>query len=146
MQVRQLNKECRGRKENFQSGGVRDGQQDLRARPVHFSACPGAKGCIFPSSAGANHIVAESLGKAYRETLALRGKHTPHSWRSALSTLARDNGFERDVVEITLDHIHDNDVLRACDCGERLQQRIKLMNCWCAQLADAATRRTGPTS
>ncbi len=106
----------------------------------------GTKGYIFPSSAGGKHIVAESLEKIYQETLALRGKRTPHSWRSALSMLARDNGVERDVVEITLDHIHDNDVLRACDCGERLQQRIKLMNCWCAQLADAATRRTGPTS
>jgi tripartite-type tricarboxylate transporter receptor subunit TctC len=31
-------------------------------------------------------------------------------WRSAFSTLARDNGFARDVVELALDHAHDNEV------------------------------------
>jgi integrase len=97
----------------------------------------GGKGYVFPSPAGAEHITRESIEKAYRVTLSHADKHTPHGWRSALSTLARDNGFDREVVELTLDHIHDNDVARAYDRGERLQQRIKLMTWWGEQLAAA---------
>jgi integrase len=97
----------------------------------------GAKGYLFPSPAGGKHITRESLEKAYRVTLSLAEKHTPHGWRAALSTLARDNGFDRDVVELALDHIHDNDVARAYDRGERLEQRIKLMHWWGEKLVQA---------
>lgn len=97
------------------------------------------KGLAFPSPVDATkHITRESLEKSYRLTLKLEGRHTPHGWRAALSTLARDEGgFERDVVELALDHIHDNAVVRAYDRGERLQQRIRLMRWWDAELARA---------
>lgn len=97
----------------------------------------GGKGPVFPSPTGGERITRESLEKAYRVTMGLAGKHAPHGWRSAFSTLARDQGFDREVVELTLDHIHDNDVARAYDRGERLQQRIKLMAWWDEQLAHA---------
>ena len=99
----------------------------------------GSRGFLFPSPAGGKHITRESLEKAYRITLAHDGKHSPHGWRAAFSTLARDNGFDRDVVELTLDHIHDNDVVRAYDRGERLQQRITLLKWWGSEL-DTAQR------
>lgn len=96
------------------------------------------KGYVFPSPAKGPHITRESLEKVYRVTLKLEGKHTPHGWRAALSTLARDEGgFDRDVVELALDHVHDNDVVRAYDRGERLEQRIRLMNWWDEQLSHA---------
>jgi integrase len=97
----------------------------------------GGKGYLFPSRTNGAHVTRESIEKAYRVTMNLEGKHTPHGWRAAFSTLARDNGFEREVVELTLDHIHDNDVARAYDRGERLKQRIELMNWWDAQLRQA---------
>ena len=101
----------------------------------------GGKGFLFPSPAGnakRPHISRESIEKAYRVTLDLGDKHTPHGWRAALSTLARDSGlFERDVVEITLDHVHDTEVVRAYDRGERLEQRIRLANWWSTQLTQA---------
>lgn len=56
----------------------------------------------------------------YRITLRLEGKHSPHGWRSSFSTLARDNGIARDVVELALDHAHNNEVARAYDRGEQL--------------------------
>lgn len=95
------------------------------------------KGYVFPSPAGEKHITREAIEKVYRVTLGLEDRHTPHGWRSALSTLARDNGFDRDVVELALDHIHDNEVVRAYDRGERLEQRVKMMRWWDAQLAQA---------
>lgn len=97
----------------------------------------GGKGYVFRSPQGGDHITRESLEKAYRVTLKLADKHTPHGWRSAFSTLARDHGFDREVVELTLDHIHDTDVARAYDRGERLQQRVKLMTWWGEQLSQA---------
>ena len=95
------------------------------------------RGFVFPSPQGGKHIGRESIEKVYRVTLGLDGKHCPHGWRSAFSTLARDNGFARDVVELSLDHAHDNEVARAYDRGERFDERVKLSQWWGAQLAAA---------
>lgn len=97
----------------------------------------GSKGFVFPSPQGGKHIGRESIEKVYRVTLRLSGKHSPHGWRSAFSTLARDNGFTRDVVELALDHAHDNEVARAYDRGERFDERVKLFNWWGEQLSAA---------
>jgi integrase len=97
----------------------------------------GADGYLFRSTVRTGHITRESIEKAYRVTLQHDGKHSPHGWRAAFSTLARDHGFERDVVELTLDHVHDNDVVRAYDRGERLQKRQKLMTWWGEELMKA---------
>ena len=97
----------------------------------------GGKGFVFPSTQGGKHIGRESIEKVYRVTLGLNGKHSPHGWRSSFSTLARDNGIARDVVELALDHAHDNEVARAYDRGERFDERIKLFNWWGEQLSAA---------
>lgn len=97
----------------------------------------GGKGFVFPSPQGGKHIGRESIEKVYRVTLGLNGKHSPHGWRSAFSTLARDNGFARDAVELALDHAHDNEVARAYDRGERFDDRVKLFQWWGKQLASA---------
>jgi hypothetical protein len=41
------------------------------------------------------------------------------------------------VVELALDHVHDNAVVRAYDRGERLEERVRLMNWWDTQLTAA---------
>ncbi|MBI3935546.1 MAG: integrase arm-type DNA-binding domain-containing protein [Betaproteobacteria bacterium] len=100
----------------------------------------GGKGHVFPSPAGGKrgaHLTRESIEKAYRVTLGLDGKHSPHGWRAAFATLARDNDFDRDAVEIALDHIHDTNTVRAYDRGSRLAQRVKLAGWWDEQLAQA---------
>lgn len=98
----------------------------------------GGTGRVFPAVAGGSEFISpESIEKAYRVTLGLKGKHSPHGWRSAFSTLARDNGFERDAVELALDHVHDNDVARAYDRGERLAERVKLAEWWNEALVKA---------
>lgn len=94
----------------------------------------GGKGYVFPSPIGNDHITRESLEKVYRVTLGLAKKHTLHGWRAAFATLARDAGFARDVVELTLDHVHDTAVARAYDRGERMDDRIRLMSWWDEQL------------
>lgn len=99
-----------------------------------WRSATGGRGYLFPSPMGNAHITRESLEKAYRVTLKMKGTHSIHGWRASFSTLARDAGFSRDVVELTLDHVHDNAVARAYDRGERLAERMKLMYWWDAQL------------
>lgn len=98
----------------------------------------GGTGYVFPSPTGSTaYITREALEKAYRKTLKLDGKHSPHSWRSAFSTLARDNDFDREAVELALDHEPRSDVAAAYDRGERLEQRVKLAHWWDTQLSAA---------
>jgi integrase len=93
------------------------------------------KGYVFPSPTGSGEPISrESLEKSYRDTLGLAKTHTVHGWRASLSTLAKDAGFGRDVVELTLDHVHDSEVVRAYDRGERLIERKKLIAWWDLQL------------
>ncbi len=107
-----------------------------------WQAVFGNKGYVFPSPTGNKHIGRESIEKMYRVTLGLEGKHSPHGWRSSFSTLARDNNFERDVVELALDHAHDNEVARAYDRGERFEKRIQLFDWWGKQLTVAQNGAT----
>ena len=103
----------------------------------HWKRIVGGRSFVFPSPANEKPITREGVEKAYRVTLSLRGKHVPHGWRSSLSTLARDQGFAREVVELALDHAHDNEVARAYDRGERFIQRVELFNWWGEQLTAA---------
>jgi len=99
-----------------------------------WRALIGNRGYLFPSPSGRDNISRESIEKMYRETLRLGGRHSPHGWRSAFSTLSREYGFERDVVELALDHVHDDEVARAYDRGERFSRRIELYRWWGQQL------------
>jgi len=103
----------------------------------------GGKGYVFPAPGGGAHLRHETPEKVLRRTLGLEGKHTVHGWRSAFSTRAKESGlFSRDAINLTLDHVHDSEVARAYDRGERLEERIKLMTWWDAQLtaAESVTR------
>jgi integrase len=93
------------------------------------------KGYVFPSPSGKRAYVGrETIEKLYADALELAGKMSLHGWRAAFSTLARDAGWARDVVELSLDHIHDSATVRAYDRGERKTERIKLAQWWDAQL------------
>ena len=103
----------------------------------HWQGIFGGRGFVFPSPTGNKHIGRESIEKVYRVTLALEGKHSPHGWRSSFSTLSREQRFDRDVVELALDHVHDNETAGRYDRGERFTQRVELFNWWGQQLAAA---------
>jgi integrase len=110
---------------------------EIVAELRHWQGVFGRRGYLFPSPTGGNYIGRESIEKVYRVTLGLARKHSPHGWRSAFSTLARDNGSARDVVELALDHAHDTELARAYDRGERFAPRVELFNWWGEQLAAA---------
>ena len=82
--------------------------------------------CPAPRDA-ARPITPEAVEKHYRDALDLAGKHSPHSWRSAFSTVCREAGKDSDVVEAQLDHVVGSKVASAYDRAKRLDLRRKLM-------------------
>jgi integrase len=85
----------------------------------------------------ARPITPEGVEKFYRNTLGLSGEHSPHSWRSAFSTVAREAGKDGDAVESQLDHVVGNKIAAAYDRAKRLQLRRELMRWYEAQLIAA---------
>jgi integrase len=85
----------------------------------------------------AESITREAVEKFYRRTLDLAGKHSPHSWRSVFSTIARDAGKDADAIEAQLDHVVGNKVAAAYDRAHRLELRRALMQ-WYEEVLIAA--------
>lgn len=83
------------------------------------------------------HITPEAIEKSYRDALNLGGKHSPHSWRSAFSTVCRDHGKDPDVIEAQLDHVVGSKVASAYDRSKRLELRRNLMRWYEATLVAA---------
>ena len=73
------------------------------------------------------HITPEAVERHYRIVLKLERIHSPHSWRSAFSTISRDAGKDADVIEAQLDHVVGNKVASAYDRAHRLELRRELM-------------------
>ncbi len=67
----------------------------------------------------------------------LRGKHSPHSWRSVFSTWGRDAGKDADAVEAQLDHVIGTKQAAAYDRAKRLEIRRALMAWYERQLLTA---------
>jgi integrase len=88
-----------------------------------------ASGWLFPGAQGREHVSREAVEKVLLEN-GFRDRHTCHGWRASFSTLAKDGGFEKEVVDLALDHVHDSDVAMAYDRGERLTKRRELMRWW----------------
>lgn len=85
----------------------------------------------------ARPVTAEAVEKFYRRALDLGGRHSPHSWRSAFSTICRDAGKDADSVEAQLDHVVGNKVASAYDRATRLELRRELVHWYEATLIAA---------
>jgi integrase len=81
--------------------------------------------CPSPQSAGA--VTREAVEKFYRRSLELTGKHSPHSWRSVLSTWGNDAGRNSDAIEAQLDHVVGDKTKTSYDHAKRLALRVDLM-------------------
>jgi integrase len=92
---------------------------------------------VCPAPSGNSPITREAVEKFYRRRLSLSGKHSPHSWRTILSTWANDAGEDADAVEAQLDHVSGSKVKAAYDRAKRLQRRADLM-AWHEQALIAA--------
>lgn len=95
-------------------------------------------GFLFPALAGkGDHITSEAMSKAYRTTMGLADKHSPHGWRAAFTTLAAAKGHNESAVEVALDHAHGDRVKLAYDRWNRMKERIEIARWWNEQLSIA---------
>ena len=62
--------------------------------------------------------------------LGYKGKMTVHGFRAVASTVLNENGFRSDVIERQLAHIESNEVRRAYNRAEYLDERILMMQWW----------------
>ena len=92
---------------------------------------------VCPTPRGNASITREAVEKFYRRGLKLTGKHSPHSWRSVLSTWANDAHQDSDAVEAQLDHAVGSSIRRSYDHSKKLDRRADLM-AWHEQALIAA--------
>lgn len=98
----------------------------------------GSSRFVCPAPRDANKpITPEACEKSYRDALDLGGKHSPHSWRSAFSTVCREAGKDRDVIESQLDHQTGNKTESAYDRAKRIELRRDLLAWYEATLVAA---------
>ena len=88
----------------------------------------------------AKPVTPEGVEKYYRDGLDLSGKHSPHSWRSAFSTMSREAGKDADAVESQLDHVVGTNVAASYDRATRLELRRELMTWYETTLLAARDR------
>jgi integrase len=98
----------------------------------------GGRGYTFLSPVNPGRpITVTTVEKMYRVTLGLRDIHSPHGWRSSLTTQAREIEIPGDIVHTATDHAHDTETALRYDRGDRFNQRVKLMNWWGDKLVAA---------
>jgi integrase len=101
--------------------------------------------CRSPTNRG-RPVTSTGVEKFYSRDLGLKGRHSPHSWRSAFSSICRDAGKAGDVVEAQLDHIVGNAVQAAYDRATRLELRRELLQWYEEQLIAARDGSTLATT
>ncbi|NOJ23224.1 integrase domain-containing protein [Vibrio coralliilyticus] len=87
------------------------------------------RGYIFPSNKNPkSHVNSQSANMALKR-MGFDGELVSHGLRALASTTLNEQGFNPDVIEAALAHVDRNDVRKAYNRAEYLEQRRKLM-CW----------------
>lgn len=85
---------------------------------------------IFPGRTGSAPIGEAAIGALYGRA-GFSGRHVPHGWRAAFSTIMNRGGrFDGELIERALAHAPKNKVKAAYDRGEYLDQLRELFDAW----------------
>ena len=86
---------------------------------------------LFPSPRNDGKCMSENgVRVAIRAIGFTKEQITPHGFRAMFSTIANENGWNRDVIERQLAHIESNAVRGAYNHAEYMNERIKIMQWW----------------
>lgn len=90
---------------------------------------PGKEGFLFPGRAG--RPLSENTLNTALKSLGYAGKHTSHSFRSSLSSMANEAGIARpDVIEAALAHAEKDDVRAAYNRADYEKEKRLLFDWW----------------
>ncbi|WP_038173793.1 integrase domain-containing protein [Vibrio pacinii] len=93
---------------------------------------------IFPSNKNPkSHVNSQSANMALKR-MGFDGELVSHGLRALASTTLNEQGFNPDVIEAALAHVDRNDVRKAYNRAEYLEQRRTLMCWWSEHITSAA--------
>jgi len=75
--------------------------------------------------------------------IGYKGKMSTHGFRAIASTVLNENGFRADAIERQLAHTEHNQVRRAYNRAEYLDERVAMMDWWSSYLVDCCKKSTG---
>ncbi|TFH89992.1 integrase domain-containing protein [Vibrio ouci] len=94
---------------------------------------------IFPADRDPRKPTNSQTANAAIKRMGYQGKLVSHGLRAIASTALNEQGFNPDVIEAALSHVDGNEVRRAYNRTDYLEQRRPVM-CWWSEYIEAATR------
>ena len=85
---------------------------------------------LFPSNVSLDKPMSASTLNVMFKRMGYAGLLTPHGMRATASTILNEKGFRGDVIERQLAHVERNQVRRAYNHAEFLQDRREMMQAW----------------
>jgi integrase len=86
---------------------------------------------VFPSMRSINAPMSEgTILLALRAMGYTSEQMCAHGFRALASTNLNEQGWNRDVIELSLSHVEKNDVRAAYNHAERLPERREMMQAW----------------
>lgn len=92
---------------------------------------------IFPSRNDPKQAMNSQTANAALKRIGYGGKLVAHGLRSIASTTLNEQGFNADVIELTLAHTDKNEVRRAYNHALYLEQRTQLLTWWGEHINEA---------
>jgi integrase len=92
---------------------------------------------LFPSNSSLEKPMSASTLNMMFQRMGYSGVLTPHGMRATASTILNERGFRGDVIERQLSHVERNEVRRAYNHAEFLDERRAMMQAW-ADYIDSA--------
>jgi integrase len=94
---------------------------------------------VFPSQLGQGQPAHKQTANRALVRMGYKGRQTAHGLRSLGSTALNEQQFSPDVIEAALAHIDKNEVRRAYNRSDYLQQRRAMMTWWSDYIEQAST-------
>ncbi|MGR5069312.1 integrase domain-containing protein [Vibrio alfacsensis] len=94
---------------------------------------------IFPADRDPKKPTNSQTANAAIKRMGYQGKLVSHGLRAIASTALNEQGFNPDVIEAALSHVDGNEVRRAYNRTDYLEQRRTLM-CWWSEYIEAAAK------
>lgn len=93
---------------------------------------------IFPNDKNPRKAMSSQTVNMALKRMGFQGRLVSHGLRALASTTLNEQGFAGDVIEACLAHIDKNEVRKAYNRSQYLEQRIKVMAWWSEHIENAS--------
>lgn len=99
----------------------------------------GHRDYVFPNDKDPRKSMSSQTVNMALKRMGFQGRLVSHGLRALASTTLNEQGFDSDVIEACLAHVDKNEVRKAYNRAQYLEQRIKLMTWWSEHIEQAST-------